>query len=571
VTGADNFQPLAEILGRREKWLLIASLMLALFLAALDQMIVSTATPRIVGSLGGFGQLPWLFTSYMLASTVIVPLVGKISDLFGRKQFLLAGIFVMVGASVACGAAPNMTWLIVCRAIQGLGAGTIFACVFASSGDLFPPAERGKYMGLFTGTFSLASILGPTMGGLLTDNLGWRWVFYVNVPIGLVAVPFIIKNLPARTRPAATGVKIDFLGAALLSAASVSLLLALVWAGDRYDWGSTQIVSLLAVAGVLTVVFVAQEWRHPEPIVPLHLFRNRIFVVANLIVFSIGMAMFGAMAYLPTFIQTALDTSATASGLITTPMSLGILTASVIGGQIVARTGRYRWQAVFGTVLIFIAILLLRTIGLSTPRWHISAFMVVMGFGFGASLPVMSIAIQNAVDYRYLGVVTSSNQFFRQIGGVMGTAIFGAVLATSYHSAFNDRLPAEVRSEVPPAVVQQFDNPTVALNEHAYAQLQARVLALPNGEQLLSATVAAQRSSITTAIRHIFTMAAVVGAFCVVLALFLRELPLRRTFGPPAGQPAGPPQPATAGAPAVASSIVAEQADRTAQAPSGGT
>ncbi len=531
----DSPRPLGELLDQRQKWLLIFSLMLALFVGAVDQTVVSTATPRILSDLGGFGLLSWLFTSYMLSSTVVVPLVGKLSDIFGRKFFVITGIIVFMVASAACGAAPSMTTLIVFRAVQGIGGGMIFSSVFATTGDLFPPAERGKYMGMFTGTFSLASILGPSVGGLLTDNWGWRWVFYINVPFSLLAIPAVWFNLPGRQtvrRP-----KIDFVGAGLLSGASVSLLLALVWAGQKYDWASAQIVGIFAASAVLLGAFVFQERRHPEPMIPLHLFRNRTFVISNLTVFTLGIAMFGSLAFLPTFVQTALGATATASGVITTPQSFGVMVASVTGGQIIARTGHYRLQTIIGAVLILVAMLLLRTLDVGVEKWHISLYMIVLGVGFGFVLPTMSLVVQNAVPHHYLGVASSSSQFFRQIGGVLGTAVFGAVLASSYHSAFQEDLSqqdrAAISEQASPATLAHFDDPTLALDKRTYPLVQQQIRALPDGEALLGRAVSAQREAISTAIRVIFTAAAVVAATCVAFALLLKELPLRRAFGPP--------------------------------------
>ena len=530
---------------RRQKWALLASLLVCLFMGALDQTIVATATPTILADLGGFGLLSWLFTGYMLSSTVVVPLTGKLSDNFGRKPFLLAGILVFIGASMACGAAPNMESLIAFRVVQGLGGGMIFSSVFASIGDLFPPSERGKYIGLFTATFSLASILGPTLGGLLTDHVGWRWVFYINLPVGLVAIPAVLRNLPSvkgATRP-----KIDVLGAVLLSGASVSLLLALVWAGDRYAWLSAEILGLFAAAALLVAAFIAQERRHPDPVLPLHLFRNRIFVTSNLIVFAVGAGLFGSITYLPTFVQTALGESATASGIITTPQSLGALVSSILGGLAIARLGRYRWQTAGGALLMAGAMYLISTVGLDSPTWHISLFMVMSGLGFGLVLPTMGVVIQNAVPHQYLGVASSSNQFFRQIGAVLGIAVLGAVLANSYAASFDDHLPAEARAEIPPATLAAFDDPTLALDPRNFQRVRAEMLAVPGGEALLQSALLAQREGVRDANRHIFWVATGVALACFVVALFLAEIPLRREFAPPAPGaqpgPAGPPGP----------------------------
>lgn len=531
--------PLGETLDSRQKWLLLGSLMVCLFVGALDQTVVSTATPRILADLGGFGLLSWLFTSYMLTSTVIIPLVGKLGDIYGRKLFLIGGVFLFMVSSAACGAAPNMPVLIWMRAVQGLGGGMIFASVFATMGDLFSPAERGKYIGLFTGMFSLASILGPAFGGFLTDNLSWRWVFYVNIPVSLVAMPAIYFNLPARARSGRP--KLDFLGAALLSASSVMALLALVWAGDKYAWGSSQIIGLLSGSVVVLGFFIWQEARHPEPILPLHLFRNRVFLMSNLIVFTFGVGVFGAFQFLGIYVQTALDASATTSGVISTPQSLGVLITSVIGGQVISRTGKYKWQTFLGTVLIAISLGMLTQLSLETKLWHISAMMVVLGLGFGLVLPTMSLVVQNAVSYQYIGVASSSSQFFRQIGSVLGIAVFGAILANTYHSQFADRFGPEDRAAVGPAVTAQLDDPTVKLNKQAYARIEQHVLALDGGEAILARAESAQGESVVRAVRNIYTAAFGAALLCALFAMLMQELPLRRTVqgGPPGQVPQG--------------------------------
>ena len=543
VSSAPPQQSLGETLDPRQRWLLLGSLMISLFIGALDQTVVSTATPRILADLGGFEQLSWLFTSYMLASTVVIPLVGKLGDVFGRKLFLIGGIALFMVSSAACGAAPTMTSLIWFRVIQGLGGGMIFASVFASLGDIFSPAERGKYIGLFTGTFSLASILGPTVGGLLTDHGGWRLVFLLNIPVGLIAIPAIWRNLPKRvvTRKP----KIDFLGAILLSGASVAMLLALVWAGDKFAWGSLEILGLLAASVVFIALFIAQEARHPEPILPLHLFKNRVFLVSNLIVFTFGVGVFGAFQYLGIFVQTALGASATASGVVTTPQSVGVLLASVIGGQVIARIGKYKWQTVIGAGIIAFAMVFLRLVDVDTPIWHISLIMIVLGVGFGLVLPTMSLVIQNAVPYEYLGVASSSSQFFRQIGSVLGIAVFGAVLANVYHTEFADRFDAADRAAVGQTISVELDDPTITLNKGVYASIQKSVRALEGGDQILERAKDAQAESVAVAVRLIFTMALGAALLCLLFALLIKELPLRRTVqtSKPPGRVQGDPDP----------------------------
>jgi EmrB/QacA subfamily drug resistance transporter len=537
--------PLSETLDNRQKWLLLGSLMVCLFVGALDQTVVSTATPKILADLGGFALISWLFTSYMLSSTVIIPLVGKLGDIYGRKMFLIGGVALFMVSSAACGAATSMPMLIWMRAVQGIGGGMIFASVFATMGDIFAPAERGKYIGLFTGMFSLASLLGPTVGGTLTDHLSWRWVFFVNVPVSLIAMPAIWFNLPSKARHLQP--KLDFLGAALLSAASVMVLLALVWAGDKYAWGSAEIVGLLGGAAILLVAFVFQEHRHPEPILPLHLFKNGVFLMSNLIVFAFGVGVFGAFQYLGLFVQTALQASATTSGVVSTPQSIGVLITSILGGQVIARVGRYKWQTVFGTVLIAIALALLTRVSLDTRLWQISAAMVILGLGFGLVLPTMSLIVQNAVSYQYIGVASSSSQFFRQIGSVLGIAIFGSILANTYHDEFAARFSAEDRAAVAavnPAFVEALDDPTIRLNETQYNAITKQVGALPDGPAILERAELALGESVVVATRHIFYGAVAAAIVCTLFAVTMKELPLRKTVtgGPGQGAGSAPPE-----------------------------
>lgn len=543
-----NYQPLAETMTRRQVYLLLFSLMVTLFIGALDQTVVSTAAPRILADLKGFDLLSWMFTSYMLTSTIVIPLVGKLGDLFGRKLFLMVGVGVFMIASAACGAAPTMSSFIGFRFLQGLGGGMIFASVFATLGDLFSPADRGKYIGFFTGTFSLASILGPTLGGLITDSLSWRWIFYLNIPVGLVAIPAIYMNLPAKAK--GLKVKIDFLGAALLSGASVAFLMAMVWAGDKYAWSSIEIIGLLAGATALTAAFIVQERRHPEPILPLHLFRNQVFLLSNLVVFTFGLGVFGAFQYLGLFVQTALGASATASGIVTTPQSAGVLITSILGGQLMARTGKYKRQTVFGTILISVAMVLLTRVNADMAKWQLSIYMIVMGLGFGLVLPSMSLIVQNAVSPQFIGVASSSSQFFRQIGSVIGIAIFAVVLSHTYEAELGDRISAEDRAAIAavnPAILTELEDPTLRLNEREWDSITGQISAISGGEAILARASRAQDLAVTQAVRYIFFGALAAAILSALFAIVMKELPLRRAMAPAPGaapqQPPGRPAP----------------------------
>ncbi len=523
-------RPLGETLNQRQKHLLLVSLMCAMFMGALDQTIVATAAPRIVASLNGFSLLSWVFTTYMLTSTVLVPMVGKLSDIYGRKPLLMSGILIFLISSAGCGASPTMAALIVCRGVQGIGGGIIFATVFAVVGDIFPPAERGKYMGLFTGTFALASVLGPAAGGLLTDNVGWRWIFYINVPVGIVALPAIWSNLPY-TRGGRKP-RIDYLGGALLAVAATAGLLVLSWAGEQYGWVGGVSLLLYALALIGTVAFVWQELRHPEPIIPFHLFREREFLLGNLIVLTLGLAMQGSVPYLPTFLQVAQNATSTASGLLTTPQSAGVLLTSIVGGQILSRTGKYKLITISGIVMMLVSFALMLRLAPGTPGWYFAALLVLLGLGGGLTMPTMSVVIQNAVSHAYLGVATSSRQFFMQIGGVAGTALFGVLLTTTFQAQYRHDVPQPTRAAISADTLRKFEDPTVSFDPVAYGALQQEFLSQPDGETHFAAARQAQRTAISSAIHRIFIVSLSVMGGTLLIALLLQERPLRRTLGP---------------------------------------
>lgn len=406
----------------------------------------------------------------------------------------------------------------------------IFSCVFATMGDMFTPLQRAKYMGYFISVFTVASLTGPAIGGFLTDGPGWRWCFYINLPVGILAMVFIAMNLPF-TKKGGRFSEIDFAGAGLLAVGTVSLMLALVWGGERYGWGAAPTLGLFAVAVMMTVAFLWQESRHPNAILPLFLFKNRTFVYGCLIVACFGAGMFGAIQFLPTFIQTVLGISATRSGLISTPQAVGMLISGVAGGQIVARTGRFKIVIAAGATLILVSSFLLTTLDVGTVPWHISMFMVLSGLGGGMIGPLMSVIIQNAVSHEFTGVATSSRQFFMQIAQVVGVAIFGVIFTTSYTTTFTADT-ANVRAAVPAATYQQFQDPTLALDPKRFVAAREATLAVPGGQALLDEALAAQKDAVTTGIRRLFLGSLSLAAVMLFLALTIREIPIRTTFRP---------------------------------------
>lgn len=514
------------------RWAILGAVMLGLFLSAMDQTIVGTAMPRIIAELSGLELYAWVFTSYMLASTTFVPIVGKLGDIYGRKIFFLTGIVIFLIGSVLSGMSQSMVQLIVFRGVQGVGGGFIFANAFAILGDLFPPAERGKYAGLMSGVFGLASVLGPLIGGGITDNLQWRWVFYVNIPLGLVALVVLALVLPKSPRHDATR-RLDYMGAVTLAAAIAPMLLAFSWAGNDYPWASPQVIAPLAFSGAMAVAFFLIETRADEPIVPFTLFRNPIFAVCTAVTFVSGAAMFSASVYIPLFMQGVLNFSATNAGLVLTPMTLGLVFGSTIGGQVISRTGRYKFLTVSGLTLATIGLFLMSTLSSSSSQLTAMEYMAVLGFGLGLSFPTLVLATQNAVPYAMMGLTTSLNQFARSVGGTIGVAIMGSILTRRLSDELATGLPPRVANEAPPQLLAALQNPRVLLDDGALQRLRDEGFGAifgADGSALFDQTIASMKDGLASAITDVFLFAAVLAAISVVISLFLREVRLRSSF-----------------------------------------
>ena len=422
----------APDVSKREIYLVFAGLMLALTLASLDQNIVSTALPRIVSDLGGLMHLSWVVTAFMVASTTTTPLYGKLSDIYGRKRLFYVAIIIFLAGSVLCGLAQTMLQLILFRGLQGLGAGGLMTLAQTTIGDLISPRERGRYQGIFGGVFAACSVAGPLLGGVITDSLSWRWIFYVNLPVGAAALALIAIGLKHPNRRATH--RIDFTGAVLLSAATVCLLLCLSWGGTAYPWLSPMILGLLAAAAVLSGLTIWQEHRAPEPILPPHLFHLRGFVIPVSVIGLQAMALFGSLVYLPLFFQLVMGRSPSHAGLLMAPLMAGVILTSVTGGRLVARTGRYK---IFPVIGLFLASASFLAIAFSAENavgvTPLVLALIVLGAGFGFVMPIMTLALQNVVLREDLGVATSVSAFLRSLGGALGVALSGAVVTARLH------------------------------------------------------------------------------------------------------------------------------------------
>ena len=501
------------------------ALMLGMFLAALDQTIVSTALPTIVGDLGGINHLSWVVTSYLLASTASTPLYGKLGDMYGRKPVFLAAILIFLAGSLLSGLSTSMGQLIAFRGLQGAGAGGLMVGAQAIIADIVPPRERGRYMGLIGSVFAVASVAGPLLGGFLVETISWRWVFYVNMPIGILAVLVVTFRLHLYTPPQRHS--IDYLGAALLTAGVSALILVTTWGGNQYEWASPEIIGLAVASIVLLLAFIWQERRAAEPIIPLGLFRSSIFRVATSLGFLIGLAMFGAIIFIPLFLQLVYGVSPTSSGLRMLPLMAGLLGASILSGRAITRVGRYKIFPVVGTAVTAVGMFLLSRLEVDTEPWLASVYMLVLGIGIGLVMQVIVLVVQNDAPRSDVGVATATATFFRSMGGSLGVALFGAIFATRLSSELS-ALPASVAAELGGGVNVSPDQ------VHALpAALRAEFLV-----------------AFVNALQPVFIVGAVLTAGAFALSLLLKEVPLRKSVQDTAEHAL--PTPAVAGAPPAA-------------------
>ncbi|HEY3733321.1 MAG TPA: MDR family MFS transporter [Streptosporangiaceae bacterium] len=495
---------------KREVLIVLPGLLLAIILAMLDQLIVSTALPRIVGTLGGVTHLSWVVTAYVLASTVTTPLYGKLGDMYGRKRLLILAIVIFLAGSALSGLAHSMDQLIIFRAVQGLGAGGLMVGAIATLGDLVSPRERGQYMGYMMAAMMLAMIAGPLVGGYITDSLSWRWIFYINMPVGGAALLYLMATLhmPRRKVPH----KIDYLGAGLLAVAATAIVLFTTWGGSQYGWGSPVIIGLAVLTLAATVLFCLAETRAAEPVLPLHVFRNRNFTLSSAMSFLVGLMLFGALTFLPLYQQTVQHLSATGSGLMLIPMMGGSMVTTILAGQVTSRTGKYKIFPIIGSIGMAAGMFLLIGLGVNTSRLTSSLFFVVLGVGMGFLMNMTTIIVQNSVDPRDMGVASSSRTFFQQIGGSIGVSVFGVIFARRLTEDLGKRLPGvhlnAAGGQLDPVTVNRLP---VAVRHDVFI-------------------------SIAHAVQGVFIWAAPSALIVFVLAWFVKEVPLRGR-APSAEQP----------------------------------
>lgn len=514
-----------------------------LFLSSFSQTVVSTALPRIIGEFGGVSMYSWVLSASMLASTVAIAPAGKLSDRFGRRPFLVGGIILFVAASLLTGISRNMGELIAFRAVQGLGGGVITASSFAAIGDLFAPAERGRYMGMFTGIYAVSSVAGPLVGGFVTDHLGWRWLFLANLPLGVIAVAVIWRWLPARRRTGDTR-PIDFIGMSLLSAAVLALLFALTMGGNEFAWRSWQIGSLFAIAAAAIGALLAVERGAADPVLPWPAISNRTYLVVAGVSFLTGMGLFGALAYMPLFVQGVLGASATNSGVVNTPLMMMLTVGSVIAGNLSTRSRRYRTLVLVGGALLTAGMAFMITLDERSAVALPLVGMGIIGFGLGLSMPLLGLAVQNALPDSQLGVSSAATQFFRQVGGTLGIAISGSLMNSYVRGHLQARLPEALTGVTAPETLRHLESPNLLLSPSSMDKMRVAFASFgSDGPAIYDATVGAMRAVLADGLHEVFILALAVSVLSLVISALLPEMRLataeeRAAHGPPTARDA---------------------------------
>jgi EmrB/QacA subfamily drug resistance transporter len=517
-------------LPRRQVIVTLVGVLLAIFLGSLDQTIVGTAMPRIIADLGGFAHYTWVTTAYLVTSTVVLPITGRLTDMYGRKHFYTAGITVFILGSLLSGLSQTMTQIIIFRGLQGIGAGIMMANAFIVIGDLFPPAERGKYQGLISAVFGVSAIIGPILGGFITDAFSWHWVFYINIPLGIGIIILFIFSFP-NFRLGNLKHRVDYAGVTALVVAIVPLLLALSWGGTEYPWASFPVIGMFVLSAVAIILLPIIESRSDEPIIPLAIFRNPVVTVSIPIIFFTGFTMFGGIIFIPLYFQGVLGLSATASGSFLTPMMLGQVAGSFGSGQLLARAGgHYRRQGALGLATMALGLALLSRITPETSYASAIVDIILVGFGLGVTLPLYTIAVQNSVSYNVLGAATSAVPFFRSMGGAVGLAIFGSVMTNRFASDFAAKLPETIKAVIPQQLLLSVTHSAQALLSF---QVQDQLKALfsqfgQQGAAFYEQTLQVLREALNSGLKEIFIIGLIVTILAFIINLFLKEIPLRK-------------------------------------------
>jgi len=514
-----------ELSSKRKK-VVLAGILMGMFLGAMTNTTVSTAMPRILTALGGMEYISWALTAYMLTSTISMPIFGKLADMYGRKPFYIGGIVVFLIGCVLCGTAVNMTQFIIYRAVAGLGGGVMQSIAMTIIADIFPPAQRGKYQGLMGAVFALSSVIGPVLGGYVADHLSWCWVFWINVPIGFIAILFLFVGLPKIKLDGNKRI-IDYIGAALLISSFTPMLLAFSWAGKKYPWESEEVIGLLTMSIISLILFIFQEKRAKEPIIPLSLFKNSVFNVSVITSFLMSMAMFGTIMYVPMFLQGVMGKSAAGSGIIMPPMMMGLIVASSLSGLLVSKTGKYKRLALFGYAIMSLGIFLMSFMNAQTTILFIIINLILFGVGMGIVMPIFIVAVQSAFPHKQVGVVTSSVQFFRSIGGTFGIALMGTLLNTRFYSEAIRSIPAELIKLIPPDKLSILNSP------------QALFKSGITGNHLIEQTpgyisklIPHLKGALTVSLHTIFMIGFIISVLALVFTFFLKEIPLRKSNKP---------------------------------------
>ncbi|MFC5652347.1 MDR family MFS transporter [Paenibacillus solisilvae] len=530
-----------EHLSSKRKLTIMFGIMFAMFFAAINQTIVSTAMPRIIAQLGGMDLYTWAITIYMLTSTIATVLVGKLSDIYGRKPFILSGIVFFIVGAFLTGTSTDIYQMITYRGIQGIGAGIIMATAFTAVGDLYPPRERGKWTGVMTAVFGFSSVIGPTLGGYIVDHMAWKWVFWIFLPLGIIAFVMILTLFPKVPRKA--GQSIDYVGSLLLTTTIVPLLLAFTWAGSKYEWASGQILGLFAVTLVSLILFLIVESKVKTPVLSLDLFKNGVVTLSNIIGFLMNFGMMGALIYLSFFVQGVLAISPTHAGYVTMPMSIGMVLTSAVGGQIISRTGKYKRFALIGMPIMVAGMLIMVFMN---SVWMAVMAMIIFGLGLGLGMPVFSLTVQNAVPHKELGAATASLQLFRNLGGTIGIAVMGTVLASSLKRNLTNLAASGEGadlSKLDPAVQQKFAafaNPQMLTNQPELEKLHQSLPA--DLQPVFAKTITLLRDALSESLSTVFLTGTLILVVAVILTFFIKEIPLRTTNAAAAEPAAAPPE-----------------------------